>query len=224
MKNTIFKLICLIMILPLILRSSCNIPSNFQVEVEIKELDRLIDALNAMPGEWDTTIRNSINELHEMATDLAEQVAEDLEALIEESNMMLRESMFCGVDFLVDRCVTRIQDFEYKYRPDVYTAPVYEVHICGTNPSVIYTDTKEAYFSGYNFKNYAGVFVVNIEYGSGKIIMTNIPMLTSSDYNIVVDLFSSVDWTKLALDQSQSPRLTLRWKEDYSGILIRLTH
>lgn len=215
MKRFLQAAICICMII--CFSEGCNM----ETSVEIKDLDKLIEALKAWPDQWETTITDSINKYEEMNTDLSLRIAGELKSLIEETNMMIQESIFCTIDFVIDRAVTRIEGIKHDVLPLFFSEPVYVPWVCSTVPDKISLDSEMASFSGYNFKNYKGKFIVNIEYESGEIIKDiSTALLVKSDYTINIDL-KSVNLRVIYMDPVKSPRLVLRWEGGDSGILIQ---
>ena len=191
-------------------------PERFSIE--FRALDHLADVLAQWPDQWEGALTDTIDELEESGTNLAVEIAADLKQLYEESFLMATsQTLFCGHDFVGDRARERVEAIRHNYWPKQYPAPVRTPQMCLTSPEYIDNDTVKAIFSGYNLIN----FSVVIEYADGEVVLDNPPLIASTEYEIGVDL-NAVNLSSLNLDESRSPRLSLKWEGGESEILIVL--
>lgn len=216
-KNLFIIPLFLLFLFHLLFISGCEIIDIPDIEGMVADL---VDVLEGYPDDWEETFENTILQIEESGGNLSEEVAEDLTQVLEETRVMIQTTIFCSIDFSIDRATERIQEIQYSYWPEKYSPPLYNPVICGTIPEqIIDFNTTYARYSGYNFLNYKGKFTANIEYESGFIVRGNLPILPKTDYELTIDL-QAVNWGDLNLDPEQSPRLSLHWDEGDSEILI----
>src|SRR3989442_1192806 len=86
-----------VLLLPL---TACGIPIDLSVSGDTKDiLNRAIAALETQPGTWKTVLQDTIDHFHDKANDVAQKV----QTLLDDSISYAETSFQCGVDFIGTR-------------------------------------------------------------------------------------------------------------------------
>lgn len=204
---------CLIVLL-IFLHGCIDIETDSVVDV----LNRLVTTLGNFPENVDVVVSDSIDQLEEMGTDLADQIANEL--ILVSQNAF--EMSVCKKEFTVQFLRLSVIQLRHDFFPERFPdPPTYRPWVCATVPNAQIDPSTDTYthYTGFFFTKYQGAVVANIEYHDGTLVSGHLDLAIIDDTSLSVD-FQNVDWEALDLDSDRSPRLVLKWEGGRSELLI----
>ncbi len=179
----------------------------------------LNSAIDNLGQEMQDTLEGAIEDLGEVGGELAEQAADLIQEIINETAHLGTSTLHCNVDWAIQRVEEMRHQLFEQYPP-----PDYEPIICNTIPTfAVNAATGILSYSGFNFVKYVehkkGTIEANI-YMYGVRIM-DLPVGINNDNLITVNL-SIIDYGDPDLvwnddPPSDAPVVALHWEEKSRG-------
>lgn len=209
----ILRLIALAAVISLFI-ASCNlIPSDYDVNVNIQAtinaqvgveqntldtVQNAIDAMNAAPGNWGSTMSDLIDQLSGSGSKFLNEVTSAYNQALGQTQV----TAFCSVDFIGHRLVEQLQAITYEIKTELHNLnsaypapsnpPALLPVVCSTDPDVITVgETMFVRYYGYDFDTFGKMnFTADLyDSNSGQFVKLNYGSVsTNHNYELVVDI------------------------------------
>ena len=191
--------------------SSCLVGVDTQTR---QILQRAIDEIGNQPARWESTLKNSIDELGRVGTQTAKNVLREVSSVYNNALGQTLSATFCGVDFFGRRIQQKLQAILHTINSDS-PAPTFVPVVCTINPNTQIEPGKTSLitYTGYDFIefNKTNTFTADLVYGSGEMVKHNVGFITiQHNYQFELSL-DSVDWAQLNLDRTRGPKIVIKW-------------
>jgi hypothetical protein len=189
----------------------------------LQTLQNAIDMLDRQPGQWENTMKNTIDELGRIGTASSKEVLADVQSTYNSALGQTESTAFCGSDFIGHRLQQRLQAILHKYdetAPEPTIVPI----ICSTNPPDHIDagpnppQTQLVVYYGYDFLEFSDHnFTSELKYGSGQIVKQNFGFVNiPHNYELTLNIQGEVQ-TLASLDRNQGPAVVLKWGDQNVG-------
>lgn len=180
-------------------------------------LQRAIDEIGNQPAKWESTLKNSIDELGRVSTQTAKDVLREVSSVYNNALGQTLSATYCGADFFARRIQQKLQAILHTINSDS-PAPTFVPVVCTINPNTQIDPGKTSLvtYTGYDFIefNKTNKFTADLMYGTGEMVKHNIGFITvQHNYQFELSL-DSVDWAQLNLDRTRGPKIVIKWGDE----------